>query len=745
MTQKLGTITTYFKEDITAALGLALVVLPIALGIAIASGAPPMAGVISVVVGAVVGTFLRSSQITINGPSAGLISVMLSGGVVLGDGAPMVGFKCLLAASIVAGIGQVLLGALRFGEIGDITPVASINGMLAAVGLTIIGTQCHTIFGIKATSHNAFESLGMIVESIANCNPIITFIGIVAIVVLIAHHKLNLKIKKYIPAPIWIIIFTIPIVYYFNFFETHYVPMLSTAYDVGPTYLVDIPMDIKNYLIYPDFSKVSDGRFWLVALSILAVSTIETLVSAKALDKLDSLERHTNLNQELVAVGFSTILAGAIGGLPVITAIPVYSGAKTKWSNLYYGLILAFFVLIFTAFIRLIPLAALAVLLVYTGYKLAAPKVWVDIYRKGDDQFLIFLTTLLATLVYGLLIGLLGGIVTTLFIHFVKSNLERKQFVNYLLTRSSIETTRTENTHELYIKLRGIVNFVNIPKLKRELRKSALNEKHIIVDMSHARLIDYTVLEYLHDEAPRYELADIQLEIIGLSAHDASSRHPNATRILPDDKKQQLNQRQEALKTLSENNNGTFWPEVRWDFHQFKDFEFFKSRTIEYTINTSKGTYKMFFEWETCDITFKEGRLFSNQGRHTSVIVLHLPFNAPRFVLQREALLDKLGVKLALREEDINLEGYPNFSDKFLLEGNNPEEVRKFFNDPLIRYLENNPYYHMECNGTMLLIFKEMHFATPSAMIKMHEYSSKLAEILLESWKAQPLDLEALF
>jgi hypothetical protein len=236
----------------------------------------------------------------------------------------------------------------------------------------------------------------------------------------------------------------------------------------------------------------------------------------------------------------------------------------------------------------------------------------------------------------------------------------------------------------------------------------------------------------------------MNFELVGLGAHDAYSRHPNATRILPSDKKPQLNKRQISLRELSEKNNGTFWPEVRWDFQQLKDFDFFKSRTVEYTFNIAKGNYKMFFEWQTCDITFEEGSTFSNQERYTSVSILHLPFNAPKFVLQREVLLDKIGVKLALKEEDINMDKHPGFSEKFLLEGSDPEAVRKFFNQPLIEYLNENPNYHIECNATMLLIFKEMRFATPSAMTHLHEFSNELAEILLESWKAQPLDLEAM-
>lgn len=743
MTSIFADIRSYFKEDITAAFGLALVVLPIALGIGIASGTTPIAGVLSAIVGGVVATFFRGSHVTINGPSAGLIGVMLAGGLALSDGGALSGFNYLLAATIVAGIGQMLLGVLRFGEIIDIAPSASINGMLAAVGLMIIGTQFHTILGVNIEYDNAFESLGSIPASLMELNPIVTSIGIMAVLVMVLHDKLEFKAVEAIPAPVWVVLFSLPIVYYFDFFETHYISFFGTATKVAPEYLVDIPVSFKEYWAYPNFSKASSPTFWIVSLSILVISTIETLVSAKVVDRIDPLKRHSNLNKELFAAGISSVVAGAIGGLPVITAIPVYSGAKTRWSNLYYGLILALFVILFDDLIRVIPLSALAVLLVYTGYKMAKPQVWVSTYKKGDDQFLIFLTTLLATLVYGLLVGLMVGILTTLFTHFVKSNLTRKQFFEYL-SNPSIESDRSDNTQERYIRLKGIVNFINIPKLKKVLRHSAKTEKHIIVDMSHTRLADYTVLEYLQDDAPRYDLIGITFEIVGLGAHDATSRHPNATRILPADKKPQLNQRQKGLKELTEEKNGNFWPEVRWDFNNLKDFELFKGRGIEYTFNTAKGHYKMFFEWETCDITFRESRLFSNKGRHTSVAILHLPFNAPSFVLQEEILADKIGVKLALREEDINFEKHPGFSSRFLLQGNDEEGIRKFFNDNLIHFLNDHPYYQLECNGAMLLILKDMRFSSPLEMRRLHDFSQQLAEILLESWKSQPLDLEAL-
>jgi len=353
MTTEIGTIRHHFKEDIGAAFGIALVVLPLALGIAIAA-----------IVGGIVTTFFRDSNVTINGPSAGLIVVMLSGIVTLNDGDTALAFQYVLAATVIAGILQMLLGMLRLGEIGDMIPAASIHGMLAAVGIMILSTQIYVALGISPTVGNTFELLKAIPSQIPNIHPIVTIISVISACILIAHSRVNNKIILSIPTTVWIIVFTVPIVYYFNFSESQVISTFYTTTEIGPQYLVQIPDDIWTCIIFPNFAKINQFSFWMVVLSITTISSIETLVSTKAVDKLDSLQRHSNLNKELFAVGISSAISGMIGGLPIITAIPIHNGAKTKWSNLYYGIFLLLFIILVASLIQLIPLAALAVLLV---------------------------------------------------------------------------------------------------------------------------------------------------------------------------------------------------------------------------------------------------------------------------------------------------------------------------------------------------------------------------------------------
>ena len=730
----------YIKQDFWASIGLALITLPLVMGIAVASGAPTaMAGIWAVVASTLIATLIRGSEITINGPSATLITVVAGGILTFGGGID--GFKVVLAATILAGGIQVVLGVLKLGRIGDMVPVAVSHGMLGAVGLIIISSQGHVALGInpEEVSENHLDALVEIFSSLQNQNPIIALITLISVVILVGHTTLKHRLIQLIPAPIWVIMLTIPIVYYFDCFEAQTVSIFNIEYELKPELLVSLPEDIKNSFLFPSFKEIDTVKFWLLAVTISAVSSIETLISAKAVDKIDPLQRQTSLNKELLAVGLSNIGSGFIGGLPVITAIPLYEGARTRKSNLFFGVICLLIITLLYAVVELIPLAALAVLLLLTAYRLVSPKILIDTFRKGDDQFLILIATSIATLVQGLLFGIFVGIGMTLFIHYVKSNLNRKSFFHYLRL-PSIKIKYTESINEYYIEVDGVINFINIPKLRSTLREAA-SSRQIILDLSSTRLVDYTVMEYLHDYAEKYDIPNVSFDIVGLGAHETSSRHPNATRILPDDKKPQLTRRQQSLEELAEKYNGQFWPETRWEVSTFKDFQFFLSRQIEYKFNTAKGNYKMFFEWETCDLTFKKSIGFNTEERHTSIALFHLPFNAPKFIVGYESLLNRIGIKLSNLKQKISFNHFPDFSQRFILQGPDEKAVRNFFGDYLIEFLEKNEEYHIECNGTVVLILRNMRFASPTALDKMHLFNQELANVLMVNWREKALNL----
>ena len=244
------------------------------------------------------------------------------------------------------------------------------------------------------------------------------------------------------------------------FFSEHDISFFGNDYIVGPDFLIEIPDDPLECIMYPDFAMVGTFPFWLTVISITLIASVETLASARAVDKLDPYKRTTNLNKDLIGVGLSTMVSGALGGLPIITVIVrstvnVNNNAKTKWSNLYHGIFLILFVVLFAPILQSIPLAALAAILVHTGFKLASPSVFKHAYDQGVEQLLFLLSTLIITLYTDLLIGIFGGVLVTLILHILLAKVGIIPFFK-MIYRSKSKVYLLENG--VYnVKLRGVM------------------------------------------------------------------------------------------------------------------------------------------------------------------------------------------------------------------------------------------------------------------------------------------------
>jgi MFS superfamily sulfate permease-like transporter len=729
-------IKSSFKDDLLAAFSVSLVALPLALGVALASGVPPMAGIWSAIAGGLITTFFRGGHISINGPAAGLIVVILGGLESLKDSDELIsGFPYVLAATVIAGAIQVILGWLRLGKLADMVPASVINGMLAAIGVIIASKQIHYALGVKAESSTTLGAILEIPQSLISQNPFISIIALLSLVILLLHPRIKSKLVHAIPAPIWVLLFSIPFVFIFNLFEVTQWEFFGTTYSLGPKYLVDVPSNALDSILFPNFSKIGYPSFWLFVMTLTIIASIQTLVVAKAVDKLDKEGRQTNLNQDLIGVGLGNILSGAIGGLPLIavivrSSVNITNGAKTRWSNFYHGLILLVFVILLPSFIQMIPLAALAALLVFTGYKLASPKMFRDSAYKGWEQITILIITLLATLWEGLLVGIGIGMFSTFLIHYWRSGLEFRIFLQHIL-KPNLSIRKGATKGGIYVQAKGILNFLNILKLKQTL-KALPKSSHLILDVSRSNVVDYTVLEYLHDQAANYDLKTADFDIIGLDVHRTSSRHPNALHILKAQRPIRLTRRQKELAQIAEEYQAAFYPARNWEVNKFKIFQFFKSRPLEYRINVSKGEYaESKVNWEFCDLIFDEGALIATEEYHSSILCLKIPFALADFILERETVLDRIGVRLHL-QKDLNFKAFRGFSERFLLRGEDEKAIRQIFQAPLIHYLEEHEIYHIEVVGDQLLIFKYMRFSSPKEVREMHQFAVDFLEILIE-------------
>lgn len=708
----------YWRNDLVAALSVALVALPLGLGIAVAAGAPPMSGLISVIVGGLVTTFIRGSHVAINGPANALVVVAMAAS----DNMSLPGesgFPYAMAAFVVAGGVQIVLGLLRLGKLGNLVPTSTIHGMLAAIGFIIIGTQIHHALGISGVT---LSQLLAQPELLLQTNPFILVISLICLFILIYYRNIDNRLVKLVSAPMWVLVVAVPLFFGFRTLN------LPDRWQLTDGFLVQLPSDITQSLIFPDFSRMDEPIFWLTVFVVTVVLSLESLVISKAVDKLDPYKRRTSLNKDLAGIGVATVISGFLGGLPVTAVIArssvnITNGAVTKWSNFMHGLIVLLFVVAFSGLIQRVPLAALAAVLLFTGYQLTSPRVYQRAYQQGWEQMTILVVTLIAILTFGLMSGLLVGIGFTILLHFVRSGMPLRLFLRYM--RRPYMKIVQEKEQSYLVKVKGIVNFTNILQLENKIRKLTPDD-NIVMDFSHTRLVDHTVLEYLHEYAEKYNRNGGEFHFTGLDVHKTSSHHPYALHVLekPKPKLIRLTRRQIELKQLASSKNWAYNPEINWEVDDLSRFLFFKTRPVEYAKNQITGQYKSLgVDWKISDIALKDAFISFETYRLTAEL-LSLPFKIPVFSLEEESFLDRMSVIAA--QQDIDFVEYRNFSRKFLLQSPDEEGIRRMFTSELIRFLEQGDIYHLESNGKELLIFRHLRLTSPGEIVKMVSYSKKL-------------------
>ncbi len=725
-------IVENWRSDFLAAISVSLVAMPLGLGVALASGVPPISGLISAIIGGIVVTLFRGSHLAINGPAAGLIAVILSGIHTLDDGSGQT-LHYVLAATCVAGALQVLLGFLRLGRIAEIIPSSVIQGIMVAIGVIIFASQVHVAMGTTPTGDGTMTKLIDIIKKIPDANPIILIISITCLVLLITIPKVQSRLLHFFPASLWVLIVSIPLVYAFDFFHAHRVHFLGHDYQIGPSFLIDIPSDLSKAILYPDFSKIDTLPFWLVVISITLIASIQTLAMAKAVDKLDPYKRKSDLNKDLIGIGMGTMMAGAIGGLPIITVIVrstvnVTNNAKTRWSNFYHGILLIIFLFLLAPIIQKIPLAALAAILVYIGFRLASPSVFKKIYEMGMEQLLFMVITFVITLYSDLLWGIIGGTIFTLLVHILLARLPVGTFFKMAVNTESNVYQNREGKYELRIK--GIANFLTIPKVNK-LTSLIPAGADVNINLADTRLVGMTFMDKIVEFLRFQEDSGGKVVITGLEHHVSSSTHNRALKIFLKPVDQKLSPRQMRLKNFAEANGYTYENHVNWNTSYLRNFNFFEIRPIERKSNSLRGIFEEYnVHWVIADVTFNEGAAFSAEIFHSTVMVLKIERPMPKFVMEKEGLFDKLfdRVMAFTGYKDIDFELYTDFSKKILLMGENEAEIRKFFTPRIIRFFESEPVQHIECNGEALLIFNKLKPARTDETLKILEFAKRLTK-----------------
>ena len=722
-----------WQGDLVAALSVALIALPLSLGIALAAGAPAMAGIFSAIVGGVVTTFYRGGHISVNGPAKGVIGVILLGIALMDDGSGQA-FNYVLAAVVVSGAIQALLGVLKLGRLADIFHSTVIHGILAAIGIIIFAKQIHVAMGTHSDDSSILQNLVDAFILLPQANPFVLVISLAGLLLLLFHSKTSNKVFGLLPGPIWVIALSIPFVYLFNFFEVQNLSLFGNAYEVGPHLLLDIPDSIMDSIMHPNFSKINTIEFWTTVFSLLIITSIESLAIAKAVDKIDPYKRKTDLNKDLTGIGLSTMVAGFIGGLPIIAVIirstvNIHNGAKTKWSNMYQGLLLLVFIVILGPVLRQVPLCAFAILLVYTGFKLASPAVFKQAYSQGPEQLVFFIGTMVLTLYTNLLVGLVGGLLLVLINHMLLANLSITQFFKMVYFSDHKLKKISEQAFDL--KIKGVANFLGILRIDKLVSQIPLGAS-VNIDLSETRLVGITYMDYLVEFLKSHRAGGGKAFITGLDSHVSYSTYNRALKISLNSSAAKLSQRQIRLKILAAENDYRYNSQVVWDTTYLKTFKFFEIRPIERKYNCLKSTFDDFnASWEISDVTFNEGQAFTAETFNTTVMVLKLNNKIPIFSMEKEGVLGIIFDKVMSFKgyKNIDFKMYPDFSKKFLLHGNDETEIRAFFTEEIIRFFENNPLFNIESNGEALFIFNKIKLARTDETIAFIDFGKELTRL----------------
>lgn len=485
-------ILSFIKGDWKSGIAVFLVALPLCLGIALASGAPLLAGLVAGIVGGTIVSLLSGSELSVSGPAAGLTIIVATAIIELGS------FPGFLVAVILAGVIQIALGLLKLGKIGGFFPSSVIRGMLVAIGIVIILKQIPHAIGDDLDFIGEFEfdqkdgknTFSEILASFSTLKAGALLISAIGLIILFSWTKLGetFRFMNALPASLFVVLAGVAMNESFAIWAPDW--YLGDSKD----HMVNLPIfastsEVWSGLVSPDWSFITNSKVYSIALTLAIVASLESLLSLEATDSLDPLKRISSPDKELLAQGVGNVASGLLGGIPITSVIVrsstnVYSGAKSRMSGFFHGILLLAAVLALPLYLNKIPLACLASVLLYTGYKLAHPSAFKKVIAEGWKQWVPFLVTVAVVvgvdLLWGIFIGTLVGLI----------------FV--ILTNYSSVFTVFQNGNEILIKFQKDATFLHKMSLKEALRKIPAGSE-VYIDLSKVHFMDHDIKQLIDE------------------------------------------------------------------------------------------------------------------------------------------------------------------------------------------------------------------------------------------------------
>lgn len=480
----------HWKSESVSGFLVFLLAMPLSLGIAKASLFPPLYGILTAIVGGLVVSFFMGSKLSIKGPAAGLIVIVSSCVTAFGEGES--GWKMTCGIIAVAALLQIVFGALKWGSLADYFPGTAIHGMLAAIGIIIMSKQINLLFGVDPISLKGLEPIALLKHipiSIQHENTQLMEIGLTCLGLMFILNGLPFKILKTVPAPLVVLIVSVPLGILLH------IKTQGAIHNYALVQIGSITDIFNSGWFQADFSGIYKFPSIAVQYIILfsLIGSIESLLTAKAMDRLDPYKRKTNFNSDLWAVGIGNFICGCIGALPMISEVARSSaniayGAKTRWSNVFHGLFLLLAICFAKPIIEWIPNVALSAMLIYVGFKLAHPKSFIHIWKNGKLQFLVFCITIIVTLFTDLLVGVSSGIACEFLINWSKGL--------SLLNTFKCNIAKITESDIVKIKIQSPLTFSNVHVLKNTLNACS---NVTTIEMVSTSWMDETAQHFISD------------------------------------------------------------------------------------------------------------------------------------------------------------------------------------------------------------------------------------------------------
>ncbi|WP_010587591.1 SulP family inorganic anion transporter [Schlesneria paludicola] len=538
----------HLRHDIVSGIVVSLVSLPLSSGIAIASGVPPIVGLISAIVAGFIFPFIGGAYMTIAGPAAGLAPAIMAVMISLGGAGDAdhlgEGYHFLLVVIFIVGCLQVVLSLLKLARFAAIIPVTVVEGMLASIGLLIIVKQLPKFFGFtgKVHAHEFLEFVTSVPEYAQGMTTRVFAVALSSLVLLFVLGSFKkVRLLQVVPPQLVAVVFGVILGQFLNLGE------------LGPGFMIKLPENPFHGIQSPDFGELlARSDLWQAAIVAVVMLTmidgVESLATAMAIDRIDPFHRKSDANRVLLAMGVANVASSLVGGLTIIpggvkSKANIAAGGRTLWANFTNAVCLVIYLLVGAAWINMIPLAVLASVLIYTGWKMCEPLVWRHVAHIGKEQVVIFSFTIAVTLLTDLLIGIAAGVLANF-------------FLSALFCRHAIATAQSVGVKDLSLR-RCLSDFFRNPVFKREYADHVyhmyvdkplvcFNAMHLSEELDEIPsdvksvqvhleerviLVDHTAAENLMHAIKEYSHSNVPIEIVGLERLDCLSHYDACVRV----------------------------------------------------------------------------------------------------------------------------------------------------------------------------------------------------------------------